>query len=215
MNFLTSSDFTFKCFGLTHSSSFFDVVKIMLFFERCLDAENDIRGDMYTFRYPKKGWAICWCQSPLLQPICVTWGFVSEFGNPPKPVLLQQGKHVGIQWIWAKYWDTRIWYVYNAITTSHEWHLFRCFITWRCRSISDVIVSSLAENAILWEKMSGAFIHLVAILFFQHGHHPFLRYNLKLGSISWFRGESECRSESSSGHKLMCAGQELILSKSL
>lgn len=88
---------------------------------------HDIPGDMYTFRYPKQRLGDLLLRWPSLQPICVTWGFVSEFGNHPKPVLLQQGKHVGIEWIWAKYWDTRIWYVYNAITTSHEWHLFRCF----------------------------------------------------------------------------------------
>ena len=91
-----SSDFTFNFLGLTHSSSFFDVVK-MLFFERCLDPENDIPGDMYTFRYPQKKVGRFVVEVTLTPPICVTWGFVPEFGNHPKPVLLQQGKHVGIQ----------------------------------------------------------------------------------------------------------------------
>ena len=66
-----SSDFTFKFLGLTHSSSFFDVVK-MLFFERCLDPENDIPGYMYTFRYPNQKVGRFVVEVILTPPICVT-----------------------------------------------------------------------------------------------------------------------------------------------
>ena len=99
MNFVCSSDFTFKCFRLTKfPRHFFDVVK-MLFFERCLDPENDIPGDMYTFRYPKKkvGRFVVEVTLNSSADLCHLRSFVSEFGNPPTPAFLQQRKHVGIQ----------------------------------------------------------------------------------------------------------------------